>query len=141
MLKLKVKLLHAPYAAEEWEAIFEVDAGTVLDHLHTIIQRTLSFDDDHLYEFFVANSERSRNRVVFDNENRGLYETNIGELYPLAKHKQLFYLFDYGDNWLFKITKLARAATKSRQADQRSSLIQESGTRPLQYSPEDEDDA
>ena len=141
ILTLKVTLLYGPYATEKWEGTLEVDSESLLQELHAAIQGTLNFDDDHLYEFFIARTERSRDRITFDGENGGIYETTIISLYPLPERRHFYYLFDYGDCWLFKLT---RARTPGRQAVRNVKyprLTHESGTRPPQYPSVDEHDA
>ena len=59
--------------------------------------------NDHLYGFYIARTERSRNRIGFDDDNGGIYDVTLEPLYPLDKGKTIFYLFDYGDKWIFTI--------------------------------------
>jgi Plasmid pRiA4b ORF-3-like protein len=141
MLTLKATLIHGPYAIDKWEAVFEIESDALLEGVHAFIQDTLDFDDDHLYEFFIARTENSRERLTFDDENGGLYDTSIESLYPLPERKHLYYLFDYGDHWLFKITNTAKTALESIRDVEYPRLIRESGTRPPQYPSEGEDAA
>lgn len=143
VLTQKTTLIHGPYAIDKWEAVFEIHAGALLEDLHSFIQNTLAFDDDHPYGFFIARTENSRERQTFDDENGGLslYDTSIGNLYPLPDKRHLYYLFDYGDNWLFKITKTTKTALEPIPDVEYPRLMRESGTRPSQYPSEDEDAA
>lgn len=141
ILTLKTTLIRGPYAIDKWEAVFEIPADALLEDLHAFIQDTLAFDDDHLYEFFIARTENSRERLRFDDENGGLYDTSIESLYPLPDRKHLYYLFDYGDHWLFKITKATRTAREPIPDVEYPRLVRESGTRPTQYPSDDEDGA
>ncbi len=59
----------------------------------------------HLYEFYIANSQRSREKTRFDDENEKVFNMTVATLYPLQKHKKIFYFFDHGDSWLFRISK------------------------------------
>jgi hypothetical protein len=141
VLTLKTTLIHGPYAIDKWEAVFEIHTDALLDNLHAFIQETLAFDDDHLYEFFIARTENSRERLTFDDENGGLYDTSIEDLYPLPDKKHLYYLFDYGDHWLFKITKTTKTALEPIPDVEYPRVIRESGTRPSQYPSEGENAA
>ena len=66
---LKVTLLHGWNSPDKWEATLEIDSMSPLDELHFAIQDVLEFDDDHLYEFFIARTAYSRDRRSFDDEN------------------------------------------------------------------------
>ena len=132
-IAVKVALLFGPYANDRWEATIELDSDSTLDDLHAFIQATLDFDDDHLYEFFIARTENSRDRLVFDDENAGIYDNTVSSLFPLPEKKKLYYLFDYGDNWLFRITKVKRIEDDTGRAASSPRLASESGTRPHQY--------
>lgn len=133
ILTLKTTLLRGPYDSDRWEGVFEVDAESSLEDIHSLIQDTLSFDDDHLFEFFIAGTETSRERLSFDDENGGLHDNTISSLYPLPKHKRLYYLFDYGDHWLFKIGRAVKTETEPAPNVAYPRLLRESGTRPQQY--------
>ncbi len=64
---LKVELLDGAYAGEEeCVRIIEIDSSVALEDLHLAIQDTVGFDNDHLYEFYVARTKRSRDRQRFD---------------------------------------------------------------------------
>lgn len=136
----KVTLMFGLYAKDDWEGIFEVDSSSTLDDFHHAIQQALDFDNDHMYEFYTAKTERSRPDVRYDDDNEGLYNTTLSQLYPLPKDRRLFYLFDYGDSWLFKIVKLRKSEQQPIPDVQYPRLIQENGERPIQYpSFEDEE--
>ena len=92
-----------------WEAIIEVPDILSLFELHLYIQKIISFGNDHLFDFYAGRNERNR-KVVFSEESGspyegGIYESlTLKEIYPL-KGLKLYYLFDYGDNWVFEIRK------------------------------------
>ncbi|HEX9718234.1 MAG TPA: hypothetical protein VGA59_00755, partial [Ramlibacter sp.] len=138
MFTIKATLIHGPYATDKWQGVFEIESESLLEDIHALIQSTLNFDDDHLYEFFIARTESSRARLSFDDENGGLYDTSIDSLFPLPDKKNLYYLFDYGDHWLFKITKATKTAREPSRDEEYPRLIHESGTRPPQYPSDDE---
>lgn len=138
ILTLKIKLLFGLYTKDDWEGTLEVDESATLLDLHDAIQHALQFDNDHMYEFYVARTPRSGARVHFDDENGRLYDTEIGTLYPLPAKKNLFYLFDYGDSWLFKISKSRHAPAEPVPHVEYPRLIHVKGTRPEQYPAMDE---
>lgn len=81
ILVLKVKLLFGAYAKSEWEGVIEIHSSSTLEDLHLAILDALGFDNDHLYEFFIARTERSRERVRFNDESGELYSTTVESLY------------------------------------------------------------
>jgi hypothetical protein len=130
---LNIDLIFGLYAEESWQGTFEIDSSSTLDELHHAIQMALNFDDDHLYEFYVARTQRSRDRLRFDDDNGEVYDTTLKSVYPLGKGKKLYYLFDYGDNWLFKITKSRRRPLEPVKGVRYPRLVGVVGTTPIQY--------
>ncbi len=127
-----------PSDEDEWFADIELDTSTTLQQLLFAIQRAVEFGNDHLYAFFIANNERSRVRDEFDDENERLYTTQIGDLFPLPAKKKCFYLFDYGDNWIFRISKTRKAAQEPEDGVVYPRVVAEGGIEPDQYAPWEE---
>ncbi len=130
---LKVKLVNGIYATGEWEGVIEIDASASLEELHLAIQDALNFDNDHMYEFFIARTERGRDRLVFDDENGEIYEQTLADLFPLPEKQSLYYRFDFGDEWHFKITKTRKSHPEPVPGVTYPRLIQETGEKPEQY--------
>lgn len=130
---LKVELLFGAYAEEVWEGSIEIDSLSTLEDLHFALQDTLNFDNDHMYEFYVSRTENSHNRIRYDDENGLVYSVTLENLYPLEKNRKLFYLFDYGDHWLFKITKSRKKAQEPVKGKKYPRLVEEAGIKPEQY--------
>ncbi|OLN30804.1 IS1096 element passenger TnpR family protein [Desulfosporosinus metallidurans] len=86
-----------------WRKI-EMAAKHTLHQLHLAIQEAFDFDDDHLYSFFMDNKKWSYDRYdsPLDEEGANADEVKIGEL-GLYPGKTFLYLFDYGDEWEFKV--------------------------------------
>ena len=120
-------------AISRWHAILEVDSSTTLNELHTAIQDAVHFDEDHMYEFFIARTARSGERKHFDMEDGSLQTTCIADVLPLPKDRKLFYLFDYGDNWIFRVSMTRRKPFEAEEGVRYPRLIQEVGDRPEQY--------
>jgi len=91
-----------------------------------------------LYEFYISRTERSRDRIRFDDENGDIYNVTLESLYPLEKGKKLYYLFDYGDNWLFKITKSRKKPTEPMEGIEYPRVVESVGNNPEQYPIYDE---
>ena len=135
---LKVRLVSGAYATSKWEGVIEIDPSSTLEELHFAIQSAVSFDNDHLYEFFSARTERSRERISFDDENGALYEKTIESLFPLPEKHNLYYLFDYGDYWIFKVAKTKAPKVPPDSDSHYPRLAHEDGEKPDQYPPTEE---
>lgn len=108
-----------------WSKTIEVKEDFTLLRLHKYIQRLAEFDDDHLYEFYVGKNPRTR---VYTAPKK----TKLNEIYPLVGYK-LYYLFDFGDCWLFEIKKSRKKKMENTQTKY-PMLIESSGVNPEQYS-------
>ena len=109
------------------------DSSSDLEVLHFAIQDAIDFDNDHLYEFFIANSIQSHEKRRFDDDNQGLWEYSVDELFPLPNHKKLFYLFDYGDSWYFRITKSRKTPKQNKVGVSYPRVVEKVGKNPEQY--------
>ncbi|HRA89157.1 MAG TPA: hypothetical protein PK992_13830 [Planctomycetaceae bacterium] len=127
---LRIKLMRHE---DPWSADIEIESSTTLDELHLVIQSAVGFDNDHMYEFSIARNERARTRDVFDDENGELYSTAIESIFPLEPKKSLYYLFDYGDSWYFKITKTQKRIHEPKEKVKYPRIVSETGTKPIQY--------
>jgi len=141
ILTLKIELIFGTYAEDNWSGIIEIDSASTLDKLHFAIQKAVKFDNDHMYEFYISRTERSRDRTVFDYENGDIYNLTLEKLYPLPERRSFYYMFDYGDCWLFKIVKMRKIPQNPVPRVKYPRLISETGKKPEQYpSDEIEDD-
>lgn len=80
-----------------WYRTIEVPEDFTFSKLHEYIQEVIQFDNDLLYEFY---SGKSQGNKLYKISNNAL----LSDIFPLDGLK-LYYLFDFGDNWLFKIIK------------------------------------
>lgn len=87
-----------------WRTIALHDSHTLLE-LHKWIQKAFDFSDDHLYAFYMDNQPFSTNcfNSPHDDEGPFVNAITIGELY-LHEGQQFLYLFDFGDEWMFRVT-------------------------------------
>lgn len=86
-----------------WAKIKFDGKNTLLD-LHNYIQQAFNFDNDHMYSFFMDGVAWSNNKFTCPYEDEGPHvdEAKIGEL-DLNEKQSFLYLFDYGDEWMFKV--------------------------------------
>ena len=125
---LKITFAHA-VKEYPWSRTIEVSENFTLRQLHTYIQKIVEFNDDHLYEFYAGRNPRNRAYIIPE-------KTRMNEVFPLDALK-LYYLFDFGDNWLFKIMK----SKKKKLATNESilpELFKSVGENPEQYCDFDE---
>ncbi len=121
-----------PYSHEEeeiWSRTIEVPEEFTLRQLHQYIQIIIDFDDDHLYEFYAGRNPRNNDHVISK-------ERRLNEIYPMSGFK-LYYLFDFGDSWLFEIRK----SRKKKILEGNSPLptvVESYGDNPDQYPEYDE---
>ena len=127
---LRTKLLRCE---DDWSADIEIDATSTLEQLHYAIQKAVDFDNDHMYAFFIARSDSSRNRDYYDDDDGRIYSTTLDGLFPLAPRTSLFYLFDFGDEWLFKVTRTQRRPHDPEEGVVYPRVVKEVGTKPEQY--------
>lgn len=115
-----------PYDEDEepWSKTIEVREDFTLQNLHRYIQELVEFQDDHMHEFYVGKNPRDRSRALPE-------KTKLNEIYPLTG-KKIYYLFDFGDSWVFQIKKSRKKITESKQLDY-PVLVDSSGTNPEQY--------
>jgi len=115
-----------PYDEEDipWSKIIEVKEDFTLLKLHKYIQKLVDFDDDHLFEFYVEKNPRNLRSSV----SKSL---KLNDIYPL-KGVKLFYLFDFGDSWVFQITK-SRKKIIENKTTMYPLLVESTGVNPEQY--------
>ena len=123
---------------DEWSADIEIDSTSTLDDLHYAIQKAVNFDKDHMYAFYVARSDSSRDREFFDDDNGRVFSTTLNDMFPLVPKKSLFYLFDFGDEWVFKVTKTRKPPHDPQEGVVYPRVVGEAGTKPVQYPGHDE---
>ncbi len=133
ILTITITLQSGLYAKKDYKATIEVDEDTLLDDLHDIIQNVIRFDNENMFEFYLANSAWGVNKTRFDDENEEIFERTIGSFFPLPKHKKLFYFYDWTHDWLFRVTKERKKPFEPVPAHKYPRIVEQKGKRPLQY--------
>lgn len=139
IIELSITLLGGCYAEGPWQGVLEIDEQSSLDALHLAIQDAVGFENDHLYEFFIARTPNSRDRMVVDYENDAIHDLALEDIFPLGNGRKLFYMFDYGDSWLFSVSRGRKKAWVPVSGVRYPRLTGETGAKPEQY-PDFEDD-
>lgn len=122
VITLKVQL------DKDWQAELECLDCSTLEDLHFAIQKAVNFDNDHLFDFYASRGERNRNRVEYHD-----LDTPLSEIFPLPPKHYLYYLFDYGDNWLFRISRTRKKPKEPRDDVEYPRVVKEQGEKPVQY--------
>lgn len=130
---LKIKLLDGMHAQNEWECALEIPIDDSLDELHQAILCAVDFDSDHMYEFRIASSYYSKSAQRISCDDDELTQETIGTILSKAKGKKLFYMFDYGDCWLFQINKSRKKPFNEKADTFYPQVVFESGVKPEQY--------
>ncbi|WP_276918361.1 plasmid pRiA4b ORF-3 family protein [Aneurinibacillus aneurinilyticus] len=121
-----------------WRKI-SLSSKHTLDDLHLAIQQAFEFSNDHLYSFFMDNKPWSKQRIPSPQEEG---ETFLASGGPFAHQLQLrdadlyegkafLYLFDYGDEWLFKV--VVESIDTESVVPLRPIVVETKGAAPEQY--------
>ena len=111
-LKITLPLYSDLTCNHEWERVIEIHANDSLYDLHWYIQKITEFDNDHAYVFFAGRSHTNR-KIYYSEEtanpdDSGDYDyISLNKVYPMNGLK-LYYIFDFGDNWVFQIKKMRK---------------------------------
>ncbi|WP_407156006.1 IS1096 element passenger TnpR family protein [Bradyrhizobium sp. STM 3557] len=126
----------------------EIDPAKSLYKLAEAIVQAFGFDFDHAFGFYTGLT-LSKIKVVHpqyelfadmgqaDPGVLGVEKTRIFHAFPQAGHTLLF-LFDYGDDWLFRITLKATGIKQPKARYPR--VVAAKGKAPEQYPQADEDE-
>jgi len=114
-----------------WRRI-ELSSDHKLLDLHNSIQRAYSFEDDHLYSFFMDGKMPSDEVFTSPHDDDGPHVdvVRIGDL-ELTVGQNILYLFDYGDMWRFMV-ELEEIRTEGIKPGN-PMIIESKGKSPKQY--------
>jgi hypothetical protein len=127
----------------------EIEAGKSLYRFAEAIVAAFGFDFDHAFGFYSGLTPAKMMRALpryelfadmgeADPGVRGVKRTKIAEAFPAVGHAMLF-LFDYGDDWHFRV-KLKAAGKKTAKVKY-PRVVASQGEAPQQYpDPEEMDD-
>ena len=144
---LVIDLQPSPLSEAKWSRKIEIPADATLEYLHNVIQGVVEFENDHLYEFHTAKTPFSRTRQrtfgmdMMDDfggfgdmpEQESVHETKLSDIFPLESGYKLFYMFDFGDSWLFSIRKSNRKQNFKADGVAYPRVIAAKGENPEQY--------
>lgn len=115
-----------------WREI-EIAADQTLEDLHLAIQQAYSWNDDHLYSFFMSGQPfdgQSEIGSPWSEAVRHTHEVAISEL-ELRRGQRFLYLFDYGDNHEFDVEVVR--VNPAAPGNSYPKVIAQQGRSPRQY--------
>jgi len=137
-LTLSVECVGGMNFSETCKRIIEISEDDSLNDLHDVIQNAVDFDRDHAYEFYLANSPSPwakkhwiTAKEEWEDKEDDFECIKLKDILPLAR-KKLYYLFDFGDQWIFEIRK-ARRLKSPEDGVSYPRLIKRIGPNPEQY--------
>jgi len=117
----------------------QISEGATLFDLHGIILESFDFDDDHMHAFFMNNNPWDKNEeYICPNDElydaKGFSDEVKLSKFRLKKDSKFLYIFDFGDEWRFKIKvlKLVDEVTKEP-------IVLKSAGEIIQYGDYDEE--
>ena len=140
---LSIACVSGMYLTEDYSFVQNVSTDYTLGELASDILAMAKFDGDHMAEFYVANGPRGKKTRLtadgeWDGDDSAMWELPLSGIFPLAKHKKLFYIYDFGASWIFEIRKKGKA-TLPVAGLKYPYLVSEEGTRPVEYGDPDGD--
>jgi len=126
------------HLSEECVRVVEIDTCASLLDLHGVIQGSVGFDDDHMFEFFAGQNPRQRKLLFADDadwayEADALADITLEHVYPLPKSLKLYYHFDFGDDWYFEIRKSRKKPLPPEPGVVYPRVVERVGPNPPQY--------
>ena len=123
---IKIECVGGWYLEAPASKLCEIEPSMDLNELCDFILESFEFDNDHLHEFFVARNMRNNSQVIQDEAS------TLDEIFPLEKNQYLFMHFDFGDDWVFKVTRNRKQA-KYDNTRSYPRIIEHKGKNPEQY--------
>lgn len=135
---LSLKLYdQSPLARGSFSASLVLGGEHSLDDLANFLIKTIGFDHDHAFEFCdnVKDPYRSTERYTLfadigEGEGEpGVKDARVSEVFQ--PKKQMIFLFDYGDDWMFLVTCTAVVESATKRKFKR--VLSTEGKPPVQY--------
>ncbi|MBD8529542.1 MULTISPECIES: hypothetical protein [unclassified Massilia] len=134
---LSISCIAGAYLSQAYRFELALAAESTLDELASYILDVVDFEGDHLSSFHLANGPGGRRtwltaRGAWDEDDEEARDLRLCDLYPLEKHKKLYYDYDPGARWCFEIVRKGRA-TNAVAGQDYPCLLREEGVKPLEY--------
>jgi hypothetical protein len=134
---LSIECVGGRYLREPYQFVIEAPVELTLGDLASLILGMLDFEGDHLDQFYLANGVRGKKTWFtsddeWDDDDAHVMDIQLSAIFPLPKHKKLFYLYDFGASWRFQISKRGKA-TRSRPEIEYPCIVSETGLKPEEF--------
>jgi len=144
IFNIAIKCIEGAYFEDEYSFVLHISVESSLEDLASCILGVVDFDGDHVSEFHLANGRRGRKTWLttdgeWDEDDSGTWRRRLSDIFPLPKHKKLYYTYDFGDSWLFEITKNGRQIPALPDVEY-PCIMEEIGKKPKQYGEELDED-
>lgn len=138
IITLRIECVSGCYLEDECIRVVEINDTASLDCLHEVIQDAVDFGRDHPFAFYTANSSSpwAQKNYLLDSDDleRGhakWIDIHLVDIFPLGRRK-LYYLFDFGDKWLFEVRK-SRGSKAPVAGVEYPRVVEAIGPNPQQY--------
>jgi hypothetical protein len=136
---LDINCISGMYLTEPYEFRIQVPATWTLADLANYLLLTMEFDGDHLAQYYLAATPSGRKTWFGSAGGTERSDLSLNKIFPLPKHKKLFYLYDFGASWKFKISKQGKVTTAIPGIEY-PCLLATHGTKPLEYGDDGDSD-
>lgn len=139
---LSIECVGGRYLKEPYRFVIEAPVELTLGDLASHILGMVDFEGDHLDEFYLANGLRGKKTWFtpngeWDEDDAHVMDIQLSAIFPLPKHKMLYYFYDFGASWCFQITKRGKEM-KSQPEIEYPCIVSETGLKPKEFG-DDED--
>jgi hypothetical protein len=132
--------IHRPQAIVDCVRVIEIEFDATFLQLHEAIQEAVDFDNDHLFQFYLGRHPDQHAYTIGGEPSYNGYnpvnrysKRSISDTWPLPTGYKLYYLFDFGDNWVFQINKTRHKDKIAQPGVVYPRVIEAKGKNPEQY--------
>lgn len=139
---LSIACIAGRHLTGPYRFVADVAADATLDSLASLILANVDFDGDHLSDFYLANGPRGKRASLTANgdwDGDTTWALRLSDLFPLERHKKLYYAYDMGASWCFEITRKGRQSAALPGQDY-PRIVSEAGPKPKEYGADDDAD-
>lgn len=120
--------------------MIEIESSASFLQLHEVIQHAVNFDNDHLFQFYLGRNPDQYAQIIGGEPGWNGYnpvnryrKISISNTWPLPIGYKLYYLFDFGDRWIFQINKTRHKDKIAKPGVVYPRVIEAKGNNPEQY--------
>jgi len=129
-----------PKAITECIRVIEIESNASFLQLHEAIQTSVDFDNDHLFQFYLGRHPDQQAYIIGGEPSWNGYnpvnryrKISISDTWPLPPGYNLYYLFDFGDQWIFQVNKTRHKDKMPQAGVVYPRVIEAKGKNPEQY--------